>query len=251
MGQKMTFTAFLLTAFLLTASSTSMDCPDVINLALGLNMNTQQPAIMAQLKGDCCSATSITCVGSRVTDINWAYLNLNGAINGTALPSSLQSLNFYDNAIVGQVPSSFPSALTYIEFGQNFLNNSIPTTLPVAMTYFNVGDNSLTGPVLINWPSTLTFIDFGWNLPTGPVPTKWPSGLTYLDINLNPMTCNSQQTWPRGITFLKMNGLNCIGSNPIYPDALQTLWIGWSGDWNYYNKFSGTLILKKPTYLTT
>ena len=85
------------------------------------------------------------------------------------------------------------------------------------------------------------------NLLTGPVPSNWLSGLSYLDINSNPMTCNSKQVWPTGITVLKINGLNCIGSNPSYPDSLQYLQIGMSGDLNYFNKYSGTLILKKPT----
>ena len=114
------------------------------------------------------------------------------------------------------------------------------------MTYLSIGDNYFTGPFATptNWPPAMAFLDFGWNGITGNIPSTWPAAL---DINQNPMICGSP-VWP-STPELHMNGLSCSGLNPKFPSSLQVLFLGWSGDWARYNKFSGTLLLKKPTLL--
>ena len=217
---------------ILTALSfavTLVDCPILINLALGLNINTQQPSIMSQLYSNCCSASGVTCdSNSRVTQIAWAFMNLDGWINGSSLPPLLTQLDVSVNSLTGNIPLSWPNTMTSIIVGDNYLSGTFvpPTT----------------------WPPNLATFIFGFNFISGTVPSVWPAGLTYMDINQNPMYCNSP-TWPPAIVELHINGLGCTGDSPVFPSTLKILFLGWGPERTSHNKFSGTLVLNQPTFL--
>ena len=55
-----------------TTYAVAVDCPNMIELARGLGMQTARPDIWTALQGDCCSASSVDCdVNQRVTQIFW------------------------------------------------------------------------------------------------------------------------------------------------------------------------------------
>jgi hypothetical protein len=57
--------------------STSLDCPNIVNLGKGLGIQYTQPAMWTLLQNDCCSATGIICSSGLVTEIQWQGLGLN------------------------------------------------------------------------------------------------------------------------------------------------------------------------------
>ena len=71
----------------------SEDCTSLINLALGLQINTEQPAKMGKILENCCTAGGVTCTNNLVTQIYWGSLGLTGILNGSALPPLLQQLD--------------------------------------------------------------------------------------------------------------------------------------------------------------
>eukprot|EP00835_Amoeboradix_gromovi_P004550 NODE_360_length_10152_cov_0.555556.p5 type:complete len:150 gc:universal NODE_360_length_10152_cov_0.555556:4530-4979(+) len=132
----------------------SSDCPNMINLAIGMIMNVFQPSKMSILSTDCCSAgIGVTCTNGMVTNIDWSYLALDGIIKGNYLPSGLRSLSLYANKLTGSIPTSFPSGLISLELSENRLTGSIPSTLPNGLTSLSLFYNELTGII----PNTLPY----------------------------------------------------------------------------------------------
>ena len=108
----------------------SPDCPNVINLAIGLNIPAQQSWLMTQLISDCCSASSVNCNSSnRVDSISWGY-GLTGYINGSALPNSLLTLNLGGNDITGTIPTVLPPGLQNLYLNHVHLTGPLPSVLP-------------------------------------------------------------------------------------------------------------------------
>ena len=102
----------------------SSDCPDVINLAVGLNLDQTEPIVFTALQTDCCSGTGyqipfVECVNQRVNKVNWYNVGLNGTLNGTALPNAIQYLDLHSNQITGEIPTSFPTGLQYLSISGN------------------------------------------------------------------------------------------------------------------------------------
>src|SRR5689334_20934346 len=89
-------------------NAVSIDCPNIVNLGLGLNLNKAQPSIWSAIQSDCCvtAQTKVTCDGSqRAIQLNWDLLGLNGTINGTAIPSKMLYLYLMSNQINGSIPT--------------------------------------------------------------------------------------------------------------------------------------------------
>lgn len=87
----------------------SIDCDDVNYLGNGLNIHVKQPAISAALANNCCDVgTGVTCTNGRVVGIDWGFLSLNGTINATAIPTTLNSLQLHFNSISGGSLLFFP-----------------------------------------------------------------------------------------------------------------------------------------------
>ena len=141
----------------------SEDCPNLINLAIGLSVDIKQPGLMSQVTADCCTAGGIVCDGlQRVKRIDWQSIGLDGTINETALPDLLTHLDLTTNSLVGAVPLQLPSGLLYLY----------------------IAGNKFTGPYP-SFPSTILGMDLSRNyLMTCNIQSiVWPPGLLNLHIN--------------------------------------------------------------------
>ena len=166
--------------------SISIDTPNMINFARALGIQSKQPAIWSQLLYDCCTADSVSCTNQRVIDIEWYNMGLNGTINGTAIPSSLNYLALWGNKLTGSIPTSLPSGLINLNVDNNKLTGGIPSTLPIAMTNLYVYGNQLGGD-LPSFLPTLRYLALGFpgisgNHFTGTLRMNAPAGL-YLNYN--------------------------------------------------------------------
>ena len=173
------------------AYAISIDCPDLINLALGLNMDIKRPTTMAEVLNDCCSATGVACVSQRVRVIQWGNINLDGVINGTALPSSLQELDLDGNRIVGNLPRIWPSGITDIYVDGNKLTGDVPT-FPSSLKYLYLGSsgspgNRFTGQVKLNRPSE---VRLNYNWITDVIISDTSQLTVACDISYNPLLGN-------------------------------------------------------------
>ena len=157
------------------AYSISIDCPNIINLALGMRMDIRKPAVMDQIREDCCDTDSnpsitytdveklyVVCnLNSRVIEINWYFMNLNGRINGTALTPKLRFLGLNNNALTGSIPNALPTGLLYLDTWENSLTGSLPDPLPTGLVELSVEGNQLTGTVPF-FPTSLTNLWLGY-----------------------------------------------------------------------------------------
>ena len=151
-----------------TIYAVSIDCPNVIQLAYDLGMQTAQPAIWTALQGDCCNSvsTKVSCDGSqRVWHIYWGSIGLNGVINGTAIPSSVTYLRLFSNAITGAIPNVLPSGLLALALDDNRMSGDLPS-FPSTLLYLGLGwpgypGNHFTGSLRLNRPIQL-YIHDNW-----------------------------------------------------------------------------------------
>ena len=204
-----------------TIFTISVDCPNMINLAIGLNLNT---TLMTQIQTDCCTTSGVSCNGShRVTSITWNAFGLSGIINGSAIPSTVTSLSLETNFIVGSIPKVLPSGLQTLLLVYNALNGTIPVTWPSGITLVDFSHNQLTGSANINWPSTLTALYLNGNSLSGLISTIWPPQLQVLWL------CDTHLT----------------GNLPTLPTSLLSLCLGFPGHCNYAT-FSGSISLNQP-----
>ena len=220
-GKPLLSMCLLLTA---VAVSVSIDCPDVISLATGLNFNIVNSTLMNGIKSDCCIAFGVFCTGNRVTTINWISLGLNGTINGTALPSALVRIDFSANSITGTIPTVFPSTLQTIIWFSNRLTGGISATFPPLLNYFHCSWNQLTGGIPATLPISIRSMYIHGNALSGAV-TLWPSTLTDITIWGNQLT----------------------GDASLFPSSLNVLNFGNAG--HFGNSFYGKIRLHKPTEL--
>ena len=131
---------FYLFDFLLLAAigySASVDCSNMLSLAIGLRVHIKQPAIWITLQNDYCTAVGVTCVNSRVTMISWSNLGLDGVLNGT-------NLDLYSNQLTGEIYSPLSSRLEVLYLDDNNFTSVLPEALPDHMTIFSVDYNNLT-----------------------------------------------------------------------------------------------------------
>ena len=138
----------------------SIDCPNIINLALGLHMNIAQPTIMSKLQFDCC--TAVTCVSQRVTELRWNTKGLSGSINGSLLTSGLKILDLSGNSLSGAIDKIiFPDGLQQIWLFSNQFTGSIPRIWPSGLLKLDVSDTQLSGDIPL-FPLTLTYLALGY-----------------------------------------------------------------------------------------
>ena len=253
-----------------TVFSISIDCPNVISLALGLNLHLKQPSIWTALRGDCCVVSNIGCTNQRVTGISFENLGLNGTINGTALPSQLYSLYLDNNKISGNIPTKLPNGLGDLILYTNKLSGPIPMELPSGLYTMYLLNNNLTGSIPSNLPNTLIRVHLTGCGLTGPIPNPLPSALQLLyladnfltgslpvalpnplqelHIYSNALSGNIPSTLPNGLKRILLYDNRFSGLLPTFPSILTDLQIGkvgYSG-----NQFSGALVLNKPSIVT-
>ena len=203
----------LLTAVIL---GVSIDCPNMINLALGLHVDVQQSWIMDQLRIDCCTTSGVTCDNNRVTGIAWNQYMLDGTLNGTALPSSLLELHLWGNEITGRLPSKLPDSLENLDIDGNKLVGDVPT-FPNTLTTLWLGSwaigNRLTGTVRLNKPGIVYIVD---NWITDIIITD-SSIITGCDLSNNPLLGNPQ------LVGLSMCTKNNLYSASLLPKTISSI----------------------------
>ena len=174
----------------------SLECINVINLALGLGMGSVNPAYLSQISTNCCidygNYNYVSCDNNGiVVEIVWDRLDLNGYINGSAIPPQLQVLKLHQNAITGTIPRVLASSLERIWLHTNSLTGSIPSNLPNGLIELFLDGNKMSGDVP-PLPDSLHFLYLGHprsdsgqlgNQFTGSISIKEPVKL-YIYMNL-------------------------------------------------------------------
>ena len=211
----------------------SIDCPDISNLAYGMNMHLIQPAKWFNLTNyDCCDPLSnvgVKRTNNRVSSISWTFLNLNGTLNATAIPSSTTSITLNYNKLTGQVPV-LPSTVLYFYATSNEFTGTIPELEPT-LNSFEVSANKLIGniPVL---PTVLRSLYLYNNKLNGSIPLISPN-LIYFVASQNLLT----GTLPTNLNRLQILSLGSnllFGDIPAIPSTMQVLFLS-------RNYFSGCL----------
>ena len=145
-----------------TTYAVSIDCPNVIHFAYDLGMQSNRPSEWAQLQNDCCSTNGVTCVSQRVTEISWRRMELNGFINGTAIPSNVTSLILADNDLKGPIPSSLPVKLLELDLDRNEMSGDLPLfPSTLQRLYLGPTGNKFSGTLRLNRPIEL-YIRNNW-----------------------------------------------------------------------------------------
>ena len=188
-------------------NSISIDCPNLINIARNLQMQSTQATIWTALNNDCCSAASITCTNQRVTRIDWNRMGLIGNISDISLPSEITFLRFDHNSLSGTIQNVFTTNLTSIDLSGNRLTGTIPVVLPKGMQFLYLGSNLFTGNIPMTLPNGLLHLSVDTNLLTGDVP-PFPSSLRYLALGYpgwggNYLTGTVQINKPQLLYILK------------------------------------------------
>ena len=206
----------------------SVDCPNMINLGKGFNMS---PAQMTQLQTNCCTASGVTCDGNlRVTEIDWYGFSLTGSINGSAIPSTVTSIEFGANRIAGTIPTNLPVGLTSLSL------------------YWNV---HLTGPLPSLLPPSIQMLDVSWNAINGTLPTVIPNSLSYLFVHEN-LLYGAIPQFSNNLRYLWMNANYFYGDISHLPQTLTNVYLGFTAGDNMANfqpQFTGTLTLNRPDTL--
>uniref|UniRef100_A0A7N0RJ77 Protein kinase domain-containing protein n=1 Tax=Kalanchoe fedtschenkoi TaxID=63787 RepID=A0A7N0RJ77_KALFE len=132
--------------------------------------------------GDPCGESwlGVTCVGTRLTEINLAGLGLSGAI-GYQLTSLTSLLRFdvSNNYLSNQLPYQLPPNVTYLNLAGNSFNGNLPYSISgmTSLQYLNVSHNQLQNqlPDMFQKLAALTTLDLSSNLLSGNLPTSFSS----------------------------------------------------------------------------
>ena len=199
----------------------SLDCPDMVEFAYGLGLQTAQPAVWSALQSDCCTASGVDCDGSqRVWRIEWYFLGLNGVVNGTAIPSSVTHLSLEGNDITGAIPSALPSGLRELYIHGNQMSGDLPS-FPSTLTNLMLGysgyyGNHFTGTLRLNRPLWLRIND-NW---IADLVIQDRSVLGTCDLSYNPLLGNPNIA---GLTMCTKNGLYSAALLPVTRSTLKTM----------------------------
>ena len=217
----------------------SIDCADVRNLASGLNMHLVQPDMMTKLNAfDCCDSInnpSILCVLTRVKNITWNFLSLNGTLNMSALPATGTHFRFIGNVITGGI-SHFPDRVDNFYGDNNRFNGSLPA-FPSNAYALSLSMNQFSGD-LPEIPVNTRILALGTNAIVGQIPALPPYLIAlsllgnYLTGPLPPLGSSLQTL------YVYNNNLN--GTLPLIPYGVQYLKLG------PFNQMSGSANLSKP-----
>ena len=210
----MSLFSIMLTTVILGVST---DCPNIVLLAVQLNLDFKQKAAFSSLSPDCCTGTGVTCTGGtpRVTGLDWSSMGLNGTINGTLIPSSMAHLSLELNQITGKIPSNLPSSLLDLNIHGNLMTGDVPP-LPSGLkdlflgTSANAG-NRFTGSVILNRPVKI-YINHNWITD---ISIADDSSLNNCDVSNNPLLGN------QNLTPLNMCTKNNLYSATLLPNTLS------------------------------
>eukprot|EP00834_Sanchytrium_tribonematis_P005190 NODE_299_length_10456_cov_1.003669.p1 type:complete len:540 gc:universal NODE_299_length_10456_cov_1.003669:8180-9799(+) len=141
----------------------SIDCPNLNQFMLQLNFHLVAPNFynyITTLDNCCDERWYITCNKNRISFIRFRGYNVNGTINTTLLPSTLDTLLLSYNKLSGTFPNLTKLVkLTNLEMNNNNFGGSIYGKLPISLKYTDLSFNNLNGtipnlPVLTSFHST-------------------------------------------------------------------------------------------------
>eukprot|EP00834_Sanchytrium_tribonematis_P002882 NODE_99_length_20465_cov_0.827654.p2 type:complete len:443 gc:universal NODE_99_length_20465_cov_0.827654:14547-13219(-) len=239
--------------------SISPDCPDIVTLVTGLNMNIVNPSLFYQIALDCCSVGEITCSNDRVTMISINNYQLNGTINTTAIPPTVTSVSITNSQIYGSI-STFPESVTVIQLTNNKLNGTIAPfnnqvqrvvldtnyfncnapKIPESTLLYSIKSNRFTGQ-LSPMPINLTFIMLNDNLLTGNIGIL-PDNLENFLAGRNLFTgCLPNLYSPKLSSFWVQDSLLTGPVSPLHPNLYELLLDR--------NPVHGSIRIYRPRYL--
>ena len=195
----------------------SVDCPNIINLGIGLHLDIKQPIVMNEVRTDCCTASGITCVNQRVTQIMWGGApGLGGSINGSALPPNLFNFDVSFASVTGPIPI-LPAGISYFAVQGNKMSGDVPP-LPSSLDQLILGlpnspGNHFSGSIVLSSP---TNVKINFNLITD-ITIQSTTSLSNCDLSNNPLLGN-----PR-LTALPMCTKNNLYSANLLPITISTL----------------------------
>ena len=216
--------------FLTLVSAT--DCDLLISLSRGLNLHLVNPTLMSQVETNCCTAPGIGCSGPNVTTISWTNKNMNGTINGTAVPPMLTVLSIQANPIYGDIPMMTNNIRNLYLYGSK-LNGSI-VAFPSKSNDIRIHDNQLTGS-LPDYPTGLSLFYCYNNKLSGALP---PMRAQNFYISNNFFTGPIPSLF-NGFRMLRVDGNLLTGIMPPIPSSLIVLQINTAN--SYSNRISGVL----------
>ena len=115
------------------------DNDSILIFATSLQLDIRQPAIMTQLRNDCCTATGVSCNGNGFVDsIYWNSRGLTGTVNVTALPPSVTILWIQYNYLTGILPNLHGTNVIDFRADSNYLSGSV-SLMPPTLKYLVLG----------------------------------------------------------------------------------------------------------------
>ena len=229
---------------LLCSFGASIDCPNLINFARGMNMHLVQPAMMTKLINfDCCNSVqnpTIGCTAARVRLISWVSLNLNGTLNMTAFPGAATFINMEGNTISGNISvipdrisnyyatnnkfsgilPALPTDADTMTFEYNLFNGSLPK-FPLNIRHFAADGNAFTGSIP-TLPVYLNTLLLTFNQLTQ-LPPSFPALLSTIYLNDNLLVGSIPAPLLESIVHLTLENNQLSGSIPKLPSSLVTL----------------------------
>eukprot|EP00834_Sanchytrium_tribonematis_P007361 NODE_654_length_4980_cov_0.656833.p1 type:complete len:818 gc:universal NODE_654_length_4980_cov_0.656833:2036-4489(+) len=133
-------------------SPRSVDCDSIILFARQLNMHLTNPEYCNYLStsSNCCDDQfyHVQCKNNRIYDIYFERMNLNGTLNTTLLPDTLEFIYLHDNHLQGEFPNlTHFTNLHTIYMDNNQFSGPIMNKLPVQLKVLYANYNQLNGTI--------------------------------------------------------------------------------------------------------
>ncbi|EEC49606.1 predicted protein, partial [Phaeodactylum tricornutum CCAP 1055/1] len=139
---------------------------------------------------------------SRITQINWARMNLNGVLpTEVAVLEDLVTLDLAENDIEGTLPEGLFTLkdLRFLYLHDNAITGSIPVNMNLRRLYLlDLGYNDMTGTLPADWSNgvntmnALTLLYLNHNSFRGTIPSTYPElgndRLQVYELNDNQLT---------------------------------------------------------------
>eukprot|EP00834_Sanchytrium_tribonematis_P008029 NODE_836_length_3597_cov_0.599771.p2 type:complete len:333 gc:universal NODE_836_length_3597_cov_0.599771:2846-1848(-) len=220
----------------------SIDCPNVIQFAQNLNLNSVNSSLWTQLNSDCCLTNGIVCLSNRITQIDWGNYKLNGSLAGNLTSLSfLTNLDLSSNWIDGSISVLLPNTIKVIQLNYNYLNESIENwTIPSKLQNLFLIGNSISGPLPSVIPNTLVKLSASQNRLTGGIPNM-PFTLQNLYLGGN-LLFGSITNLPPLLKQLSLSNNLFTGDLQMMPNSITTFYLA-------QNSFTGIFAAFKPQVL--
>ena len=147
----------------------SIDCPDMVNLAIGMKVNRSSPSLFSAIQNDCCNVNAVQCYSGRVWLLSWDNYGFDGYINETAIPRAIYHLSLANNKLNGSFPN-LPLTVGVVYLDRNNFFGTFPSIWPPVLTILCAYSNKLSGFVSSTFPLSLISLFINGNRFTGSLP---------------------------------------------------------------------------------